>query len=124
MPIQDCSVDCSTVCIKVVTLVVKTGKEEQREELVEEETAKKLEHELFDTIYPEGVSRHELGGKKTARFHLNRHSERKWDTLLTLSPHTFWLELKCFGGPLLWISGAEIQAAIRNRFPNVIAALA
>lgn len=115
--------DTATVLIKAVTLVVKTGDEEQREELVEEEKAKKLEHELYDTSYPEGVSRYELGSKKAVRFHLNRHSERKWDELLKPAPETFWIEIECFGGARLWVTGAEIQAAIRNRFPNMVAAL-
>jgi hypothetical protein len=89
------------------------------EELAEESTAEGLEDGPVFTEFPEGVSRFEIGAKKIARFHLDRNTRWDWGKLLAIPPHSFWIEIECFGGAKVRVQGKAIQAAIENQFPGV-----
>jgi hypothetical protein len=104
----------SPMAIKRVALVVKTDTGKLSEFMPSESEAVRLENCYFQeaSTLPESVSRFELGPKKHARFHLDRHTELTIDWLLKQPADTFCIVVESFMGEVARVLGKDIQAAI------------
>ena len=102
------------VTIKRVALVTKTDTGEISEFMPSESEAERLENSCFveSSKLPESISRLELGPKKYARFHLDRHTERMVDRILEQPGESFLIVVESFMGEVGRVLGKEIQAAI------------